>query len=100
MLLFAIIVSMTIGRGEYYEGPGAQDVIIEKNRIVDVNRYPAAADYPSAISAGVHFSPGYSGIIGTPIHDIVVRSNRFSNASHGGEPNVSFGRGALGSQSE
>ena len=79
--------------GPWYEGPGPTHVTIRENRISDVNRYPAVADYPSAISAGIRLSTGYTGHVGTPIRDIVVESNSITNIYSNGSIPVFFGRG-------
>lgn len=76
----------------WYEGPGAQDVKITSNIISDVNRYPAAP-YPSAISAGVSINPIYVGVVGTPIKNIEVKGNAFSNVYSNASRLVSIGRG-------
>jgi len=86
--------------GPWYEGPGPTHVTIRNNRISDVNRYPAVADYPSAISAGIRLSAGYAGRVGTPIRDIVVESNSITNVYRNGGTPVFFGRGVEGGQAK
>jgi hypothetical protein len=81
--------------GPWYEGPGAQHVTIESNTISNVNRYPAAA-YPAAVSAGVSIAPGYLGVIGSPIQDIVVEGNSFTNVYTNANIPVGIGKGVSG----
>jgi hypothetical protein len=86
--------------GPWYEGPGAKHVRIENNKIADVNRFPAERDYPSAISAGVSLNRGYIGPVGTPIQDIVVQNNSFTNIYNNAAVPVFFGKGVKGGQAK
>jgi hypothetical protein len=81
--------------GQWYEGPGAAHVIIERNTISKVNRFPSLPEYPSAISVGVSFSGEYGGSTGTPIRDIRIKDNRVDNVYRNGDMIVFVGRGVL-----
>jgi hypothetical protein len=78
--------------GIWMEGPGAQDVLIRRNTLANLNRY-AGADAPSPISAG--FSPNmhYTGLVGTPIQRIRVEDNTITDVIANPRQQVTLGRG-------
>ena len=78
---------------QWYEGPGAQHVVISGNEISNVNRYPDMANYPSAISAAVVMPRGYTGPVGTPIQDVQVSGNTFLDVLTGAAAPTFFGEG-------
>ena len=80
--------------GPWYEGPGAQHVIITGNYFFNVNRFPAAV-YPSAISTGVSMPAGYAAAISvSPIQDVLVEGNSFTDVYTNANNPVSIGRGS------
>jgi parallel beta-helix repeat protein len=83
----------------WYEGPGAQNVTIQDNTISEVNRFPASNN-PSAISAGTSLPSGYSGPVGTPIQNVLVQGNTFSDVYTNPTLPVSIGPGASGTISQ
>jgi hypothetical protein len=90
----AILVDADVG--QWYEGPGAQHVVISANQISNVNRHPDIASYPGAISAAVVIPRGYAGPVGAPIQAVQVSGNTFSNVLTGAGSPVFFGRGVGG----
>lgn len=87
----AILVGADVG--QWYEGPGAQHVIISANTISNVNRHPDMTNYPGAISVAVALPRGYTGSVGTPIQDVRVSGNTFLNVLAGAASPVFFGAG-------
>lgn len=90
----AILVDADVG--QWYEGPGAQHVVISANQIANVNRHPDITNYPAAISAGVTMPRGYTGPVGAPIQDVQVSGNTFFNVLTGAGSPVFFGDGVAG----
>ena len=92
-------VLVTADDSYWYEGPGAQNVTIENNTIVSVNRFPAS-NLPDAISAGTSVPTTYSGSIGTPIQNLIVQGNSFTSLYTNPNTPVSIGSGASGTNSQ
>ncbi len=89
-------ILLTVNARAGFEGPGAQRVMIRKNRIADVNRYAAKQIAPSAISAGIRVMEAYEARIGTPIRDISTENNQFTNLRSAPDQPVNFGPGSAG----
>ncbi len=77
----------------WLEGPGARGVHISRNRISKVNAQAAQGDYSSAISVAFRPPENYKGAVGTPIRDIVVDNNSFSDIFSNASVPVMLGRG-------
>jgi hypothetical protein len=84
----------------FFEGPGAKNVRIVGNTISKVNARLYRPEYPAAISAAFHPSSEYKGPLGTPISDITIENNTFSDVFSNAANPVSLGQGVRGGSSK
>ncbi|MGE3533060.1 MAG: hypothetical protein AB7I12_14925 [Steroidobacteraceae bacterium] len=77
----------------WFEGPGAESVLIKGNRIRQVNAAPYSKEYPSAISAGFVVDRNYKQSIGNPIGPITIEGNEISEVYSNPERVINFGAG-------